>query len=240
MFSRGNGIIGAHWFMLQGTPAAYEGTGVAFLAFWLLQFAFADVCCAVTSRAVFGRTSFVGGLLYIIVVSGIIYPVVGHWVWGPDGFLATRFHDFAGSVVVHAIGGLVTLAAAIILGPQVGRTFKRDGGGPMKAPDLTIGISGALLLWFGWYGFNPGGGAFPATDLTDVGRVALNTTLAACCAAVTATFSTYLWTKKWDVTSECRGASGRLSLDFLLLLLGQWIRLDRHRHDCRNTRRSRR
>ncbi len=98
-------------------------------------------------------------------------PIIGHWTWGPDGFLATMgsakdtflpwvnnetSHDFAGSTVVHTIGGFVALAGSIVLGPRLGRKFKRDGGGPMLPHDLTIAVSGGLLLWFGWYGFNPG------------------------------------------------------------------------------------
>ena len=107
--------------------------GVAFLAFWLFQFAFADTCSTITSGAMIGRTGFVGDLLYSFAVSGFIYPIIGHWAWGPDGFLATMgsagnflpslgtgFHDFAGSTVVHTIGGLVALAGAIVLGPRLG------------------------------------------------------------------------------------------------------------------------
>ncbi|HSU59706.1 MAG TPA: hypothetical protein VLI55_10365, partial [Bryobacteraceae bacterium] len=145
MFSHGNGFIGRHWFFLQGAPATYETTGVAFLAFWLFQFAFADTCSTITSGAMIGRTGFVGDLLYSVAVSGFIYPIIGHWAWGPDGFLATMgspgnflpalgqsFHDFAGSTVVHTIGGFIALAGAIVLGPRLGRKFKRDGGGPMQ------------------------------------------------------------------------------------------------------------
>src|SRR4029078_3234120 len=85
----------------------------------------------------------------------------------------------AGSTVVHTIGGFVALAGAIVLGPRLGRKFKRDGGGPMMPHDLTIAASGGLLLWFGWYGFNPGS-TVSAMDLEGIGRVAANTTLAAC------------------------------------------------------------
>ena len=187
-----------NWFFLQGAPATYEATGVAFLAFWLFQFAFADTCSTITSGAMIGRTGFVGDLLYSFAVSGFIYPIIGHWAWGPDGFLATMgsagnflpslgtgFHDFAGSTVVHTIGGFIALAGAIVLGPRLGRKFKRDGGGPMLPHDLTIAASGGLLLWFGWYGFNPGS-TLSAMDFEGIGRVAANTTLAACAAGLTA------------------------------------------------------
>jgi len=217
MFSHGNGFIGQHWFFLQGAPATYETTGVAFLAFWLFQFAFADTCSTITSGAMIGRTGFVGDLLYSVAVSGFIYPIIGHWAWGPDGFLATMgsagnflpalgqsFHDFAGSTVVHTIGGFIALAGAIVLGPRLGRKFKRDGGGPMQPHDLTIAASGGLLLWFGWYGFNPGS-TLSAMDFAGTGRVAANTTLAACAAGLTAMFYAYIWTRKWDVSFTVNG-----------------------------------
>ena len=217
MFGHGNGFIGYHWFFLQNIPATYEGTGVSFLAFWLFQFAFADTCSTITSGSMIGRTRFIGDLLYSIVVSGFIYPIIGHWAWGPDGFLATMgtdghflaslgvgFHDFAGSTVVHTIGGAVALAGAIVLGPRLGRRFKRDGGGPTLPHDLTIAASGGLLLWFGWYGFNPGS-TLSAMDFEGVGRVATNTTLAACAAGITAMAYAYALTKKWDMASTLNG-----------------------------------
>ncbi|MGI8962711.1 MAG: ammonium transporter [Bryobacteraceae bacterium] len=217
MFSHGNGFIGYHWFFLQGAPTTYESTGVAFLAFWLFQFAFADTCSTITSGAMIGRTGFVGDLLYSVAVSGFIYPIIGHWAWGPDGFLATMgsagyflpslgtgFHDFAGSTVVHTIGGFIALAGAIVLGPRLGRKFKRDGGGPMLPHDLTIAASGGLLLWFGWYGFNPGS-TLSAMDFVGIGRVATNTTLAACAAGLTAMTYAYIGSKKWDVSFTVNG-----------------------------------
>jgi Amt family ammonium transporter len=82
MFSHGNGLIGYHWFFLQDVPATYEASGVAFLAFWLFQFAFADTCSTITSGAMIGRTGFVGDLIYSFFVSGFIYPIIGHWAWG--------------------------------------------------------------------------------------------------------------------------------------------------------------
>ncbi len=217
MFSHGNGFIGYHWFFLKDIPATYETSGVAFLAFWLFQFAFADTCSTITSGAMIGRTDFVGDLLYSLGVSGFIYPIIGHWAWGPDGFLATMgaaggflptlgtsFHDFAGSTVVHTIGGMIALAGAIVLGPRLGRRFKRDGGGPMLPHDLTIASVGGLILWFGWYGFNPGS-TLSAMDYEGIGRVAANTTLAACAGCLTAMFVVYFMTKKWDISFTVNG-----------------------------------
>jgi ammonium transporter, Amt family len=217
MFSHGNGFIGTNWFFLQGAPETYEGSGVAFLAFWLFQFAFADTCSTITSGAMIGRTGFVGDLLYSFGVSGFIYPIIGHWAWGPDGFLALmgskdnflpdlgmNFHDFAGSTVVHTIGGFIALAGAIVLGPRLGRRFRRDGGGPMLPHDLTIAASGGLILWFGWYGFNPGS-TLSAMDFIGTGRVAANTTLSACAGGLAALFYGFPKTKKWDISFTVNG-----------------------------------
>jgi ammonium transporter, Amt family len=217
MFGSGNGFIGLEYFFLANVPDTYGSTGVAFLAYWLFQFAFADTCSTITSGAMIGRTAFIGDLLYSICVSGFIYPIIGHWCWGPDGFLAlmgskdhflpdlgTGFHDFAGSTVVHTIGGFVALAGAIVLGPRLGRVFKRDGGGAMLPHDLTIAACGGLLLWFGWYGFNPGS-TLSAMDFQGVGRVAANTTLAACSAGLMAMFIAYFMTKKWDISFTVNG-----------------------------------
>ncbi len=187
MFGAGTPWVGTQYFFLQDVPATYGSSGVAFLAFWLFQYAFADTCSTITSGAMIGRTGFVGDLIYSVGVSGFIYPIFGHWAWGPDGWLATMgsdgnffpalgtsFHDFAGSTVVHSIGGFVALTGAIVLGPRLGRRFKRDGGGPMLPHDLTVATVGGLILWFGWYGFNPGSTlsamfyAFPKTKSWDV------------------------------------------------------------------------
>src|SRR5262245_55708481 len=113
MFEPGNGFIGTTGFFLQGLPETYGTTGVPLLAFWVFQFAFADTCSTITSGAMVGRCGFIGDILYSIGVTGFIYPIIGHWAWGPDGWLVTMstpFHDFAGSTVVHSIGGAISLA----------------------------------------------------------------------------------------------------------------------------------
>jgi len=207
MFSHGNGFIGYNWFFMQGVPDTYEATGVAILAHWIFQFAFADTASTITSGAMIGRTSFRGDIIYSIGVTAFIYPIIGHWAWGPDGFLATMgsagnflpslgqpFRDFAGSTVVHTIGGVVSLAGAIVLGPRIGRVFLRDDklrGGLPAAHNLPLAAVGAFLLWFGWYGFNPGS-TLSAMDFSGIGRIAANTTLAACAGSLTAMLSA-LW-----------------------------------------------
>jgi Amt family ammonium transporter len=217
MFGAGTPFFGTQYFFLQDIPATYGSSGVAFLAFWIFQYAFADTCSTITSGAMIGRTGFVGDLIYSVGVSGFIYPIFGHWAWGPDGFLATMgsdgnflaslgmsFHDFAGSTVVHSIGGFVALAGAIVLGPRLGRRFKRDGGGPMLPHDLTVATVGGFILWFGWYGFNPGS-TLSAMDFEGIGRIATNTTLAACAAGLSAMFYAYPKTKSWDVSFTVNG-----------------------------------
>jgi Amt family ammonium transporter len=205
MFGAGTPWIGTEGFLLHGLASTYGSTGVPLLAFWVFQFAFADTTSTITSGAMIGRTSFIGDLLYSVVVTGFIYPIIGHWAWGPDGWLAMMsFRDFAGSTVVHTIGGAISLAGAIALGPRLGRVFKRDGGGPMPAHDVIIGACGGLILWFGWYGFNPGS-TLSALDTQGIGRVAFNTTLAACSAGLTALFYSYIALKKWDVAWTVNG-----------------------------------
>jgi len=225
MFSEGNGFIGLHWFFLQGAPETYLATGIPILAHWIFQYAFADTCSTIVSGAMIGRTSFRGDILYSIGITGFIYPIIGHWAWGPDGFLALMgtpghlfpslgqgFRDFAGSTVVHTIGGMASLAGAIVLGPRLGRIFKRDGGGMPPAHNLTLGAVGGFILWFGWYGFNPGS-TLSAVDMQGIGRVATNTTLAACAGGIAAMYLA-LWfgdTKgKFDLGFTINGFLGGL------------------------------
>jgi Amt family ammonium transporter len=190
---------------------------VAFLAFFLFQFAFADTCSTITSGAMVGRTGFKGDLIYSIGVSGFIYPILGHWVWGPGGWLGNTmgwfhglvsdgvvFRDFAGSTVVHTVGGMVALTGAIALGPRLGRVFKRDGGGLMPGHDMIIAAVGGVILWFGWYGFNPGS-TLSALDFEGIGRVATNTTLAASAGALVAMAWMYKRTKTWDTGITVNG-----------------------------------
>ena len=208
MFEPGNGFIGTTGFFLRGLADTYGTTGVPLLAFWVFQFAFADTCSTITSGAMVGRCGFVGDILYSVGVTGFVYPIVGHWAWGPDGWLATMqplaFRDFAGSTVVHSIGGAISLAGAVALGPRLGRVFARDGGGPMPPHNVILGAVGGLILWFGWYGFNPGS-TLSAMDAIGIGRVSFNTTLAACSAGLAALFYGYVKTSKWDLGITTNG-----------------------------------
>lgn len=222
MFGIGNGLIGHSFFFLHHVTPDYNGTGIGFFAFVLFQFAFADTASTVTSGAMVGRTSFKGDILYSFVVSGFIYPIFGHWVWGPGGWLGNTmgwfnglvpdgivFRDFAGSTVVHTVGAVIALAGAIALGPRLGRKFAKDGGGPTSPHDLNIAAIGAVILWFGWYGFNPGS-TISAMDWEGIGRVAWNTTVAACAGGLVAVFFVYPRSKKWDVGMAINGFLGGL------------------------------
>ena len=234
MFGAGNGFVGWHnptdttvihkWFFLQNITAftTWGTSGVPVLAHWVFQFAFADCASTICSGTMIGRTAFAGDVIYSVFVSGFIYPIIGHWAWGPDGFLAMmgskdpggawrfldtfgmNFHDFAGSTVVHSIGGWIALAGGIVLGPRLGRRFKRDGGSPMLPHDLVMGVIGGFILWFGWYGFNPGS-SLSAMDLGGIGRIAANTTLAASTAGLAAEFLVYYRTRKWDAAAITNG-----------------------------------
>lgn len=226
-FGSGNGLIGHQYFFLHDATPTYDygglfDTKVAFLAFFLFQFAFADTASTITSGAMVGRTSFKGDIIYSACVSGLIYPIIGHWIWGPGGWLGTTmglfsgiaedglwFRDFAGSTVVHTVGGMIALWGAIALGPRIGRKFSRDGGGPTSPHDLTMASIGAVILWFGWYGFNPGS-TLSAMDFEGIGRVAANTTLAACAGGLVAVMFVYPRSKKWDLGMSLNGFLGGL------------------------------
>ena len=192
MFSHGNGFIGLNWFFLKGAPATYEGDrrgvpGVLALPVCLCRHLLHHHLRRDDRPHRVRRRSALQ-----LRVSGFIYPIIGHWAWGPDGFLATMgsagnflpwvgtsFHDFAGSTVVHTIGGFIALAGAIVLGPRLGRKFKRDGGGPMLPHDLTIAACGrsapvVRLVWIqsrqhafrhGLRGHRPGCGEHDAGGL---------------------------------------------------------------------------
>ena len=223
----GTPIIGQQYFFLSDAPLTYDYSGifdtqVAFMAFFLFQFAFADTASTITSGAMVGRTSFKGDILYSFCVSGFIYPIFAHWVWGPGGWLATTmgwfdklvtdgvfFRDFAGSTVVHTVGGMIAFWGAVKLGPRIGRKFKSEGGGPTPPHDLTIAALGAVILWFGWYGFNPGS-TLSGLDAVGIGRVAANTTLAACAGGLVAVFFVYPRSKKWDLGMSLNGFLGGL------------------------------
>jgi Amt family ammonium transporter len=186
MFGAGNAFFGTEWFFLADVPEIYPDLTVPTYAFFFFQFAFAATAATIASGAMAGRTEFKGYLIYSLVVTVLIYPVVGHWVWG-GGWLAeleTPFFDFAGSTVVHSTGAWVGLMGAIILGPRLNR-FGPDGA-PIPGHSMTLAALGTFILWLGWFGFNPGSQL--DADAGSIALITVTTNLAAAAGALAAMF----------------------------------------------------
>lgn len=202
------GIFGFSGFFVDNvSPTAAAGTLHPQLDF-LFQVAFAATAATIVSGAVAGRMKFSGYLLYSAVITAFIYPISGMWKWGGGWLDALGFADFAGSLVVHAVGGFAGLAGAIVLGPRIGR-FKPDGTpGAMPGSNLGFAALGVFLLWVGWYGFNPGSQlAFYGSDnVAAVGLIAVNTTLAAAAGAVMAMLVNWLMFGKPELSMSLNGA----------------------------------
>ncbi len=193
------GVMGWGGFFLTGD--AYD---VAMIESWFFQMVFAATAATIVSGAVAERCKFSTYLIISAATTAIIYPLYGHWVWG-GGFLSEMGAlDFAGSGVVHALGGWIALAGALLLGPRIGK-YQRDGT-PNAIPghSITLGTLGVFILWFGWYGFNCGS-TLVGNDLR-VSVIAANTTLAAAAAMAVAMFITWAWHGKPDVGMAGNGA----------------------------------
>ncbi len=177
-------------------------TGLTVLSFFFFQFAFAATAGTIATGAMAERTDFVAKIIYTTIVGAVIYPVVVHWIWNGDGWLALLgFWDFAGSAVVHTTGGVLALVGAWMLGPRSNRKF-----GEFPPPhNLALATLGTMILWLGWYGFNPGSTLVMGNGGL-VGLVALNTTLAAGAGALTAMFLIYFRTGRWDLTFTLNGS----------------------------------
>jgi Amt family ammonium transporter len=198
----GNPFIGLSGFMLSGD--AYD---VTTMELWFFQMVFAATAATIVSGAVAERTKTTAYLAYSFLISAIVYPIYGHWVWG-GGWLATLpfgvgARDFAGSGVVHAVGGFVAMAGAILVGPRLGK-FGSDGK-PRNIPghSLSLVALGTFILFFGWFGFNPGS-TLAATDLR-ISVIAVNTFLAGAAGAVTAVYYSLLKSGKIDLALACNG-----------------------------------
>ena len=203
MYGAGNLLFGTSGWFLVGAESAVEG--VPLEAVWLFQAVFAGTAATIVAGAVAERMRFVSYLAYSFLISAFIYPVVGHWVWGGGWLAELNFHDFAGSTVVHCVGGMSALVGAWMLGPRFGR-FSADGGSNVIAghnmPLVGIGV---FILWFGWFGFNAGS-TLGFGDPQLVARVALNTTLAPSTAAIAAMLIAWIWFGKPDLTIALNGA----------------------------------
>ncbi len=203
MYGAGNLLFGSTGWFLWGAESAVEG--VPLEAVWLFQAVFAGTAATIVAGAVAERMRFISYLAYSFLISAFIYPVVGHWVWGGGWLAELNFHDFAGSTVVHGVGGISALVGAWMLGPRFGR-FNADGSPNVIAghnmPLVGIGV---FILWFGWYGFNAGS-TLGFGDPQLVARVAFNTTLAPSTAAIAAMTTAWIWFGKPDLTIALNGA----------------------------------
>lgn len=195
----GGGLIG--WLNFGSGPLFdFANTDWSLFVFNLV---FCATAATIVSGAMAERTKFVSYCIYSFVISLIVYPIEAHWVWGPDGWLsAMGFHDFAGSAVIHYVGGLTALIGAKILGPRIGK-FNKDGS-PNGIPghNLTIGALGCFILWFGWYGFN--GAA--ATNGTQLATIFATTTVAPAIATCTVMIVTWIKYGKPDVAMSLNGS----------------------------------
>ena len=193
-----------------GMPGLAEGEGSWNWTFLFFQTMFAATAATIVSGAVAERIEFKSYLIYSILVSAVVYPVSGHWMWGglagegSAGWLeALGFHDFAGSTVVHSVGGWIALAGAIALGPRIGKYHANGKPNPIPGHSLVLGTLGVFLLWIGWFGFNPG--SYTA-GVASVGRVAMTTNLAACAGTVAALATAWAIMGKPDLTMALNGS----------------------------------
>ena len=204
----GNGWIAFAGFGVSESGGA-PGAGVLHPQVdWLFQVAFAATAATIVSGAVAGRLKFSAYLIYSVILTGLIYPISGYWKWGGGWLDQLGFYDFAGSLVVHAVGGFAGLAGAIVLGPRIGRFSKSGKPHAMPGSNLALSALGVFILWVGWYGFNPGSQlAITGVANTDaVMLIAANTTLAAAAGAVFAMFAAWAKFKKPDLTMTLNGA----------------------------------
>jgi len=206
MFGASNGLFGTTLFAMSGTePGAHWNW-----TFLIFQTVFAATAATIVSGAMAERTSFIAYLIYSAVISLVIYPVFGSWVWGNllltdnNSWLAKMgFHDFAGSTVVHSIGGWLALAGAVTLGPRLGKYGPDGKPRAILGHNLPLAALGVFILWFGWFGFNPGS---TLTGNGQAGYVAVTTNLAAAAGSVTALIISWLVLKKPDISMTLNGA----------------------------------
>jgi Amt family ammonium transporter len=216
MFSDG-GIMGTSGgFFLSGadnSPAtgdAYQGifsalnwTGIPLTAKFFFQLVFAGTAATIVSGAVNERTKYLTFVVFSLVLTAVIYPIGGHWIWG-GGFLASAgFFDFAGSTVVHSVGGWAALAGMIVVGPRLGRYAKDGKATPVPGHNMGYVFLGGLVLWLGWFGFNPG--STMAADAEAIARISLTTNLSAAAGAIVATLYAWMRIGKPDFSLTVNG-----------------------------------
>lgn len=209
MFGAGNGFIGK----IGGIAA--EGNygngmlpdGVPFYAFLIFQTVFCATAATIVSGAMAERTKFSSYCIYSFIISLVVYPISGHWIWGGGWLSEMGFHDFAGSTAVHMVGGVAALIGAIILGPRIGK-YTKDGK-PKAIPghSLTLGALGVFILWFCWFGFNGASTvSMEGEAIVSAGKIFVTTNLAAAVATVTVLIITWVRYKKPDVSMTLNGS----------------------------------
>ncbi|MFP4354227.1 MAG: ammonium transporter [Phycisphaerae bacterium] len=205
MFGGSDGWFGKSLFFLSGVPG--NSWGMTFLIF---QTVFAATAATIVSGAMAERTKFVSYLIYSAVISAVIYPISGSWAWGGlldgGGWLENMgggFLDFAGSSVVHSVGGWLALAGAIVLGPRIGKYGPDGKSRAIMGHNLPLAALGVFILWFGWFGFNPG--STTTGDIT-IGHIAVTTNIAAAAGAIVAMMVAWILFKKPDASMALNGA----------------------------------
>lgn len=199
----GSGLFGTTLFAPGiGTADTIYYGNIGVLTMFFFQFAFAATASTITTGAMAERTDFIGNLIYTAIVMVFIYPIVVHWVWGGGWLFQQGFFDFAGSNVVHTVGGVLALVGAWMLGPRKGKVW----GQAIPPHNLGLALIGTMILWFGWYGFNPGSTLGAVGVAGTIGIVTLNTTLGAGAGSLSAMFFQYFRTGKWDLTACLNGS----------------------------------
>ena len=170
----------------------------------MFQAVFAATAATIVSGAMAERTQFKSYLLYSVFISGLIYPVVGHWIWGSGWLSSKGFIDFAGSTVVHSVGGWASLAGAIVLGARIGKYNKDGSSNVIAGHNLPLATLGVFILWFGWFGFNPGS-TTSGTNLS-IAVIAVTTNLSAAAGSIVAMIVVWIKYKKPDISMSLNGA----------------------------------
>ncbi|MDP8297146.1 MAG: ammonium transporter [Candidatus Orphnella occulta] len=202
MFGPGNGFIGLKGFCLSG---AESGSHIPLYAFWLFQAAFCGAAATIVAGGMAERMKFQAYLIYSFIISALIYPIVGHWIWGGGWLANLGFSDFAGSTVVHALGGVAALVGTSMLGPRLGKYNKDGSANAISGHSIPLASLGVFILWFGWFGFNPGS-TLSVGDGSLIGRVAINTNLAAAMGGIIAMASVWRLFGKPDLSMAMNGA----------------------------------
>ncbi|SHL37388.1 ammonium transporter [Roseovarius litoreus] len=175
---------------------------------FFFQLVFVAATASIVSGALAERIKLWPFLIFVILLTGVMYPISGSWQWGGGWLSEAGFSDFAGSTVVHSVGGWAALAGAIVLGPRLGKYSKDGKVNPMPGSNLALATLGTFILWLGWFGFNGGSQLAMGTvgDVSDVSRIFANTNMAAAAGAVTALILTQVVYKKPDLTMVLNGA----------------------------------